>query len=109
MMDAAIKQRWVAALRAGTYQQGRHRLRTTDGQYCCLGVLCDLVSPESWEQGAGHHISRPAGDGLGHSTMLPGSIRMLAGLEESVTFTLINLNDAGQSFDRIADYIEGNL
>jgi hypothetical protein len=37
-----IKQAWLAALRSGEYQQGQRALHTTDGRFCCLGVLCDL-------------------------------------------------------------------
>jgi hypothetical protein len=37
----------VAALRSGEYTQARGRLRTKD-QYCCLGVACDLMDPDSW-------------------------------------------------------------
>ena len=38
--------RWVAALRSGTYQQGQRVLRNDHNGYCCLGVLCDLVKGE---------------------------------------------------------------
>jgi len=38
----SIKDEWLAALRSGKYEQGRYRLRT-ENQYCCLGVLCDIL------------------------------------------------------------------
>jgi hypothetical protein len=41
-MNPAIKQRWVAALKSGQYQQGRTALRYRDN-FCCLGVLCDIA------------------------------------------------------------------
>lgn len=37
-----------AALRSGKYEQGQGRLRTKEGKFCCLGVACDLLAPESW-------------------------------------------------------------
>lgn len=44
-MDKEIKARWVEALRSGNYEQGRYNLRRRD-QFCCLGVLCDVVKDE---------------------------------------------------------------
>lgn len=44
---------WIAALRSGSYTQGKGALRTRDrhtGQlhYCCLGVGCDTFDPTAW-------------------------------------------------------------
>lgn len=39
-----FKPLWIDALRSGKYEQGHLRLRTADDKYCCLGVVCDLVS-----------------------------------------------------------------
>lgn len=54
VMDPAIKRDWVASLRSDEYQQGRGYLRTADGGWCCLGVLCDLyhkTHPEAqWKE-----------------------------------------------------------
>ena len=41
-MRPGIKKKWLAALRSGTYMQGRGKLRPTPKTYCCLGVLLDL-------------------------------------------------------------------
>ncbi|ALA16090.1 MULTISPECIES: hypothetical protein [Chelatococcus] len=108
-MDAEIKARWLEALRSGRYKQGKYRLRTHDDQFCCLGVLCDLVEPERWipaedggepvyAHGHSHFIGFPALDMLGGG-----------GLSSGTASTLIKLNDAGASFPEIADYIEANL
>lgn len=35
-------QEWVHELQNGAYLQGKGHLKE-DGQYCCLGVLCDAV------------------------------------------------------------------
>lgn len=49
-MDKAIKDRWVAALRSGEYEQGVGALSYVDTdekrKWCCLGVLCDLAQKE---------------------------------------------------------------
>lgn len=48
-MTVKVKD-WTAALRSGNYTQGRYRLRsgTENPEYCCLGVLCDLIDPNGW-------------------------------------------------------------
>lgn len=43
-MDPKIKKRWIKALLSGKYKQGREVLKTGDGKYCCLGVLCELYA-----------------------------------------------------------------
>jgi hypothetical protein len=43
-MDPGIRDRWAAALRSGKYPQGRSVLRTREGKFCCLGVLCELAA-----------------------------------------------------------------
>ena len=51
----ALVRRWIKALRGGIkrlaggeYEQGEGRLRTEQGTYCCLGVVCDLYDPTGW-------------------------------------------------------------
>lgn len=60
-MNPEIKERWVAALRSGEYQQGFGQLRVRNYEasigeplyrYCCLGVLCDLAAQDA----VGHWI-----------------------------------------------------
>lgn len=46
-----VKEKWLAALRSGEYEQGTSCLysttrESTNPQYCCLGVLCDLAVKE---------------------------------------------------------------
>jgi hypothetical protein len=41
-MDAKIKADWIKALRSGEYEQGMGKLQV-DGKFCCLGVLCELA------------------------------------------------------------------
>lgn len=97
-MDTELKQRWVEALRSDKYKQGRKRLRNPDYQdeFCCLGVLADLIDPEAWH---GHLWYT---EYLGCETSLPLDI-----LPRGVQNQLMLMNDRpSSSFTEIADYIE---
>lgn len=45
-MNPRIKELWLEALRSGEYAQGKHELQTTNGKFCCLGVLCEIAVKE---------------------------------------------------------------
>ena len=94
-MTPEFKAAWVAALRSGKYEQGRGALRTGD-TYCCLGVACDLIDPIAWD---GRTWRDCAFDNIG---LLPFIAR---GSAE----TLADLNDSGDTFAQIADFIEGSV
>ena len=88
-MTPELKARWIAALRSGEYTQGRNALKTPEGHYCCLGVLCRV-------------LERP--DLIGQSYE---RLREASGLTTSETDGCVELNDVAQrSFNQIADYIE---
>lgn len=36
------QKRWINALRSGEYKQGRSHLQDVNGNYCCLGVACEV-------------------------------------------------------------------
>ena len=40
---------WIDALKGNAYEQVEGALQKDDG-YCCLGVLCDLVDPDGWNE-----------------------------------------------------------
>lgn len=106
-MNIEVKQQWVAALRSGEYQQGRGVLRKDD-KFCCLGVLCDISELYTWSD-KGRDISYGQ-----HVFTLPNAVKDWAGLEENNPVlpgynTLSNVNDAGKSFQEIADIIEREL
>lgn len=101
-MDADLKAKWVAALRSDDYEQARGRLRTTSGEYCCLGVLCDITAPAKWHKEA---------DGTWHfgddDSWSSPPTDLLPTLKAN---SLIDLNDDdGKTFPEIADWIEANL
>lgn len=48
-MNPEIKAKWLAALRSGAYTQGIGQLvryTNRESKYCCLGVLCDVLTKE---------------------------------------------------------------
>lgn len=108
-MNQELKTRWVAALRSGEYQQGRAVLRQ-NSQFCCLGVLCDLVDNTRWRRtDASEIVYTYAIDEYPHTAMPPAEVYAAAGLSDDDGSTLADANDNGKSFEFIADYIEEHL
>lgn len=103
-MKTEIKTKWVEALRSGDYTQGKHVLRTKDNNFCCLGVLCDIVDPSGWEMSV-----------LNDSYHYIGTLPMA--FAQDIDFPLVpnvegilqNMNDSGVPFSEIADWIEENI
>lgn len=48
-MEKELKDQWVAALRSGDIVQGHGVLRSENDEFCCLGVLANIVNPNGWE------------------------------------------------------------
>ena len=119
-MKEDIKAKWLTALRDGSYTQGKFTLEE-GGNFCCLGVLCDLHSKES----GGEWLNRNAfperkATYLGKADVLPVEVMEWAGLnhqDPQVNFeenselydTVSMLNDSGKTFSEIADIIEKDL
>jgi hypothetical protein len=116
-IDPEFKAIWVAALRSGEYRQGRGALRNDPSdhptEYCCLGVACDLAinfyGQGHWD---GDIFFFDPEDHAGSAGLLPSSLARLMGFSHQnprlgdETRTLTGLNDAGASFNYIADIIE---
>ena len=121
-MDPSIKQRWVSALRSGSYHQGRNFLRR-ENDYCCLGVLCDLHAQSYSQDWTLQEQRTTTQDGTARSifqydgfySVLPEQVVEWSGLDaqdpvvahdEDLT-SITKLNDLkGLSFEQIADLIE---
>ncbi|HET6917238.1 MAG TPA: hypothetical protein VFH56_14185 [Acidimicrobiales bacterium] len=97
---------WVAALRSGKYPQTKGRLRAPEG-YCCLGVATELAGCKgAWCELDGAYcygdfdagMPPEAQEWLGVSDILPDSGRY--------GDNYASLNDAGASFEEIADHFE---
>lgn len=98
-MDKDLKKKWVKAPRSGKYKQGFRCLRTDDGRYCCLGVLCKVARAKDE-------------DLLG--CYLPSDLARRAKVALRTQHHLGRLNDGwggepSKSFLEIADYIEARL
>ena len=115
LMEPKAKAALLAALRSGKYKQGGGCLRTSDDNFCCLGVLCDLGknAQEKWFQRNpdndffyGHGKDH---DGDMPRLFPPRTVCEKAGLNIEATEALARLNDTGNSFREIADWIEANL
>ena len=88
-MAPELKAQWIAALRSEEYTQGYNSLRTGNGYYCCLGVLCMVLERPDLLFTSYEHL------------------RKTSGLTTSETDGCVELNDVAQlSFNQIADYIE---
>ena len=123
-MDPKTKELWIEALRSGQYKQGRCRLRRQsdpyfgahDSNWCCLGVLCDVVDPTKWippEASKMGEIDWYQYGSTGHdlaSETLPSDLMATVGLSAGLMSALIVKNDTdGWNFDKIADWIQENL
>ena len=111
-MNPMIKAEWITALRSGDYKQSRFALKQGD-EFCCLGVLCDIVKSKVNGSWIGLiHSDRDAFCINGHAgpvSTLPLEVRNLTGLMGLEENTLVGKNDAGETFERIADYIEKEI
>lgn len=118
-MDANLKAKWLADLRSGKFRQAQGYLHNPKGDsYCCLGVLClsagasfqDWRDPEYFER---EIENAPVLDGgilsAGEDQELSKLWMETIGLSDEHNRTLIEMNDGGVPFPRIADYIEKNL
>ena len=121
-MKQEWKDKWVAALKSGNYEQGTGCLRNKD-RFCCLGVLCDIINKElevgKWDNkyfnNNDHYVFR-INDTIDHGG-LPLQIQEIAGIGSrsgSINYinkkyeTLSYLNDKGSTFEQIAEIIEEN-
>lgn len=113
-MDAAIKEKWVKALRSGDYRQGSGALRRqkgNDGLFCCLGVLCDISGRGRWrepnsDEGAEFHYVEET---FAVSTCLNVYQQLDFGISREHHRDLYTMNDGGKSFPEIATWIEQNI
>ena len=115
-MVPEIKVQWVKALRSGKYEQGEGILRSkADNTYCCLGVLCDLriqAGVGEWLADSGYmsFYGFKAENNVNiYIGLLPSQVYKDTSLDEEAAEVLINMNDKGEPFEVIADWIEENL
>ena len=118
-MRADVKAKWVAALRSGDYKQGTGTLLNEKNEYCCLGVLAQVVDPErvGWHvpsmiYGTRLFLNDDLGEGKNADLEQRTAAQYaLMGDPMSITMSriLATLNDSWRhDFNAIADYIEGS-
>lgn len=109
MMNPEVKAKWLVELRSGKYKQGRVYLNQ-GGNYCCIGVLCEIAEKE------GLIVADRTKDRVKYGDIecsLPKTLKSWSGVEGLVDVKsgtcLAVMNDAGVSFNDIADIIEKQL
>ncbi len=105
-MHAELKKKWLEALRSGKYKQGRTNLRDRCDNYCCLGVLRDVMGC-TWTP---HDMNDSVYTTELHETCLLSAKTLcetnLFSRENNLTF----LNDTElRTFTEIANWIEANI
>ena len=112
-MNKRIKNKWLKALRLpvdeGGYHQGEHRLVTEcegtgEFRFCGLGVLQNIYHDEK------NTTFKPKSFEYHNHTKYAQKWSGLGSLDDDArTRKLVHMNDHGDSFLAIADYIEENL
>lgn len=127
------QQAWVDALRSGQYAQTQRALQHVEAKdgfeagFCCLGVACDMFTPEDYKMRIGNGVNY-----YGEPATLPREVQKILGMKSgNGTFVdgeyedrdtsfgaevtilgrtcLTELNDMNKlSFTEIADVIENN-
>lgn len=106
-MKYNVMRKWVKALRSGKYKQGVGKLKSSNGSFCCLGVLRD-ISP--YPHQPSDALTSVLG-GPGHQRVRNWSgLRTACGhrIDNHDARSLASFNDSGWSFKRIATFIEKN-
>ena len=120
-MKTEARNAWVAALRSGEFEQTKHVLQDHYG-HCCLGVCASIfadtldieVNKVLFREGEGFEVyydfqaqvlPKKVADHVGLNSVegVFSEIRMEGA---QMGDTLTSLNDAGMSFDQIADVLE---
>ena len=118
-MREDFKKEWVAALRSGEYKQGYGELKNNTGEYCCLGVACDLLVKKGLakeQTSNGLNVYALSNDNDLDWSVLPKSIANYLGLSkdpdiivDGEAHCISGVNDEGKTFSEIATLIEEQL
>lgn len=118
-MNKEYKQPWIDALRSGNFKQGRNKLES-QGKYCCLGVLCEVMQIPKIEKdeealvSVGVKKAKPYSEyeyeGDKFKEYFPEGLRNKVSLSCEDMDYLVEMNDESKcSFEHIAEYIEDNF
>lgn len=95
---------WVSALRSGEYNQIKGSLHDKRG-FCCLGVAADVLVEGDWIYSPDNKCYKIDNEG----GLLTDDILVQIKLSKNAQEHLACLNDDGESFEYIADFIERNF
>lgn len=103
-------QRWILALRSGQYGQCQSELAqffepNQRPNYCCIGVAGAINGVTDFTDKDGVPQGFPNGLKADNVLLYPEELIGETGLSEE----LATLNDSGESFENIADWIEENV
>lgn len=104
-MDRKAKNRWLNALRNKDYTQTAKRLKDETG-WCCLGVLCEEMGIQREGITGGFAFKYKGGR---ETVTLPPQMLDDFDIPQDKINILQSMNDEGQTFAQIADWIEENL
>jgi len=112
-----MKEKLIAALRSGEYEQARGALRNEEG-YCCLGVACDIYLKETgegkWRYDGERHFpyTFATNPNLEHGevSVMPKKVQEFFEFKHNnpsySNRSLAGLNDGDFTFEEIADLLE---
>lgn len=104
----SMRQQLIDALRSGEYVQAKEGLQPVPGEFCALGVGCDLLvkaGKGKWDLKHGMPAFRDREQSLWIHYLDGLSLNEL-GLDHQEATTIYNMNDDGVGFNEIADWIE---
>lgn len=115
-MDKELKEKWLTALRSGNYAQTKCWLHNHNG-YCCLGVLAECQGAfwsdeHGGDFGGTYQVPMKDGNQMGRSSIFGSAYlkdEYAGGLSYKDQKHLSMMNDRGDNFNTIANYIEENL
>lgn len=109
-MKKELKDKWIAALRSGEYRQGKSKLKTDSGGYCCLGVLADICKLDLDHELSGYFYVTIGTEGYPEELQGNSGLPLqLAVMNDGSLHHLHNPTTKQHSFLEIADWIENNI
>jgi hypothetical protein len=121
ILNQEVATEWFRRLHSGDYRQAKGYLHTQTGEMCCLGLLCDIIEP-AWKKWIPQFLdfeplvsdpdvfSWAGGDDDDTRTMIPAEewYSIFDDDENALQVRdwLAGLNDAGVTFEEIAQIME---
>lgn len=99
--------KWREELRSGMRKQGNGSLANSRGEFCCLGVVCDMMKLDYEDTGKTLIYSYGPLEKFPLTSSLPSGILVVLGITQDDQIFLISMNDRlGKTFLEIADWLE---